>query len=59
MVLQYTVLRKVFGTEEEEVTWDWTRLSNEKFHDFHSLPTHPTSDEFEKVVMDGHVAVLG
>jgi hypothetical protein len=35
-VSEIKVLRKVLGTEWDEVTGDPTRLHNEKFHDLYS-----------------------
>jgi hypothetical protein len=35
-VFQYTVLRRIFGTDSVEVTGKWRRLHNEELHDMFS-----------------------
>jgi hypothetical protein len=35
-VLENDVLRRIFGPKNEEVTEDWRKLLNEKFHCFYS-----------------------
>jgi hypothetical protein len=32
------VLRKIFGSEREEVAGGWRRLHNEELHDFYASP---------------------
>jgi hypothetical protein len=37
-VYENRVLRRILGTEREEVTGDWRRLHNEELHDFYCSP---------------------
>jgi hypothetical protein len=36
--LQFTVLRRIFGPEKEEVTAGWRKLHSEEQHDVYCLP---------------------
>jgi hypothetical protein len=38
-VFENRVLRRIFGTMEDEVTRDWRTLSNEELHNLHSSPS--------------------
>jgi hypothetical protein len=35
-VFENRVLRKIFGSQSDEVTADWRRLHNEELHDLYS-----------------------
>jgi hypothetical protein len=37
-VFENAVLRRIFGSNREEVTEDWRRLHHEELHDFYCLP---------------------
>jgi len=37
-VLENRVLRKIFGPERDEVTWEWRRLHNEELCNLHCSP---------------------
>jgi hypothetical protein len=32
------VLRRIFGTKREKITWEWRKLHNEELNDLHSTP---------------------
>jgi hypothetical protein len=37
-VLEYTVLKRLFGLKRDEVTGEWRKLSNEELHNFYTSP---------------------
>jgi hypothetical protein len=38
-VFENRVLRRRFGPNRDEVTWEWRKPHNEELHDLYSLPT--------------------
>jgi hypothetical protein len=39
MVLENSVLRRIFGPKRDEVTGEWRKLHNEEFQDLYSWPS--------------------
>jgi hypothetical protein len=37
-VFEDRMLRRIFGSERDEVTGDWRKLHNEELHNLYSLP---------------------
>jgi len=38
MVSENRVLRRIFGTKRDEVTWKWRKLHNEELNDLYCSP---------------------
>jgi hypothetical protein len=49
----------VFGPKRDEVTEDWRKLHNEKFHDLYSSPTIVRVIKSRRMRWAGHVARMG
>jgi hypothetical protein len=55
-VLEDSVLRKIFGTKRDEVTWDWKRLHDKEIRDLYVfLIKYLSSDEIKKNYVGGQV----
>jgi hypothetical protein len=50
------VLRRVFGTERDEVTGEWRKVHNEELNDLYSLPKIPRVVKSKRMKWVGHVA---
>jgi hypothetical protein len=37
-VVEYKLLRKIFGSKRDEITGEWRRLHNEELYDIYSSP---------------------
>jgi hypothetical protein len=59
MVFENSVLRKIFGTETEEVTGDWRKLHNEERHDLYCSPYIIRVIKSRKMRWMGHVVHMG
>jgi hypothetical protein len=53
------VLRRMFGPERDEVTWEWSKLHNEELHDLYSSPTIVRVMKSRRMRWAGHVARMG
>jgi hypothetical protein len=58
-VFQNRVLRKIFGSERDEVTRDWKKLHNEEHRYLYSSPSIIQMIGSRKMRWVGHVAVRG
>jgi hypothetical protein len=58
-VFENRVLRRIFGPKRDEVTGEWRKLHNEKFHDLYSSPSIITIIKSRRMRWEGHVAQVG
>ena len=58
-VFENSVLRKIFGLQTEEVTWEWRRLYNEEINKRYSTPNIVRVIKSRIMVWAGHVALMG
>jgi hypothetical protein len=53
------VLRRIFGSNRDEVTVGWTKLHNDEFRDLHSSPSIIRIIKSRRMRWEGHVARMG
>ena len=53
------VLRRIFGTRRDEITWECRRLRNEKLNDLYSSPDSVRVIKSRRMRWAGHVARVG
>ena len=53
------MLRRIFGSERDDVTGEWRRLHNEELHDLHSSPHIIWAIKIKNNEMDGVCRTLG
>jgi hypothetical protein len=58
-VFENRVLRRIFGSERDEVTGDWRKLHDEELHKFYSLPNIIRKIKVRRMRWAGHVARMG
>jgi hypothetical protein len=58
-VFENRVLRRIFGTKRNEVTWKWRKLHNEKLHDLYSSASIIRILKSRRMRWAGHVARMG
>ena len=58
-VLEYRVLRKIFGPKRNEVTGVFRKLHNEELYDLHSSPNLIRVIKSRRMMWVGHVARKG
>jgi hypothetical protein len=44
-VFENRVLRRIFGSERDEVTGEWRKLHNKELHELYSSPSRTIKDE--------------
>jgi hypothetical protein len=55
-VFENRVLRRIFGPNRDEVTWEWRRLHNEELNDLYSSPNIIWVIKWRRMRWTGHVA---
>jgi hypothetical protein len=58
-VFENRVLRRVFGPNRDEVTWEWRKLHNEELNDLYSLPNIVRVVKSRRMRWVWHVARMG
>jgi hypothetical protein len=58
-VFESRVLRKLFGTERDEMKGDWRKLHNEELHNLYSSPSIIRMIEARRMEWTEHVARIG
>jgi hypothetical protein len=58
-VFENRVLRRIFGPKRDEVTGEWRKLHNEKFHNLYSSPDIIWQVKSRRKRWAGHVARMG
>jgi hypothetical protein len=58
-VFKNTVLRKLFGTEKEDVTGWWSKLCNEELHDLYASPNIIRVMKSWRTQWAGHLTYIG
>jgi hypothetical protein len=56
MVFEKRVLRRMFGTNRDEVTGEWRKLHNEELHDLYPSPSIIRIIKSRRMRLAGHVA---
>jgi len=59
MVFENRVLRRIFGTNRDEVTGEWRKLHNEEVNDMHSSPNIIRMVKSRRKRWVGYVAHVG
>jgi hypothetical protein len=58
-VFENRVLRRLFGSERDEVTGDWRKLHKEELNDLYCLPKFVRVKKSRRMRWAGHVACMG
>ena len=58
-VFENRVLRRIFGSKRDEVTWEWRKLHNEELNDLYSSPNIVRVIKIEKNEMGGACSAYG
>ena len=58
-VFQNRVLRRVFGSKRDEITWEWRKLHNEELSGLYSLRNIVRVVKLRRMRWAGHVALMG
>jgi hypothetical protein len=58
-VFEYMVLRRIFGSERDEVTGEWRKLHNGELHNLYSSPDIIRHIKSRRMRWAGHVARMG
>ena len=53
------VLRRIFGSRRDKVTWEWRKLHNEELIDLYSSPNIVRAIKSRRMRWAGHVARMG
>jgi hypothetical protein len=55
-VSENRALKRIFGSETDEVTGGWRKLHNEELHNFYSSPSIIRIIMSRRMILTGHVA---
>jgi hypothetical protein len=58
-VVEYRVLRRIFGPRRDEVTGEWRKLHNEELQNLYSFPDIIRQVKSRRMRWAGHVARMG
>jgi hypothetical protein len=58
-VFENGMLRRIFGTNRDDVTREWKKLHNEKFHYLYYIPTIVRVIKSRRIKWKGHVERMG
>jgi hypothetical protein len=58
-VFENRVLRRIFGSEREEVAGGWRRLHNDEFHNLYISPSIIRVAKSRRMRWTGHIARIG
>jgi len=58
-VFENMVLRRIFGSRRDKVTWEWRKLHNEELIDLYSSPNIVRAIKSRRMRWAGHVARMG
>ena len=58
-VFENRVLRRIFGTESDEVTGEWTELCNKELNDLYCTPNNVQVIVSRNMRLAGHVVCRG
>jgi len=58
-VFENGVLRRIFGPNRDEVTWEWRKLHNDKLNDMYSSPNIVWVIKSRRMRWAAHVAIWG
>jgi hypothetical protein len=58
-VFENRVLRRIFGSNRDEVTREWIKLHNEELHDLYSSPSILRIMKSRRMRWAGHAARIG
>ena len=58
-VLEYRVLRRIFGPKRDEVTEEWGKLHNEELNDLYCSPIIFRMTKWRRMRWEGYVARMG
>jgi hypothetical protein len=58
-VYENRVLRGIFGSKWDEVTWEWRKLHNGELNDLYSSPNNVRVIKSRRMRWAGHVARMG
>jgi hypothetical protein len=58
-VLKNRVLRRIFGTNREEVAGGCRILHNEELHNLYASPSITRTIESRRIIMEGNISCMG
>jgi hypothetical protein len=56
---EYWVLRRIFGSQRDEITWEWRKLNYEVLNDLYCSPNIVRVIKSRRMKWVGHVARVG
>jgi hypothetical protein len=59
LIVDYRVLRRIFGHKRNEITWEWRKLHNEELNDLYCSPYIVRVIQLRRIRWAGHVARMG
>jgi hypothetical protein len=58
-VFENRILREIFGSRRDEITGEWTKLYNEKLHNFYTSTNIIRQIKSRRMRWVGHMACMG